>query len=376
SVEDTGSELQVGIARKELSDFVKRSNMHDVNIETTRFASVCGYAGRLLYIDEDGKERARHYPPFETIILSETEITEPSYAVHVYPVTDINGHVSYKAEFFDENNITFFEGELGALRRVGEPEMHCFDYCPLQGIPNNLEMMGDAEKVIDLIDNYDSNFSDNANDIEGFANAYMVFKNCSVDDGMMDNANATGVIGIMPDDENAPYDVSFLTKNIQDSFVSSHLDRTEDNIYRFSRTPNLNDPEFNASSGIALKLKMTGLETKTATFEAKQESADRYMFKVLESSFAKRKIAFDYLQCSIQYNRNFPVDFTGDAQAVQALIAAGLPKQIAFKALSFIDDIDYVMNLIEEEKDGVEDLDEPIAEQEAIIEDNVTAGKA
>ena len=64
------------------------------------------------------------------------------------------------------------------------------------------------------------------------------------------------------------------------------------------------------------------------------------------------------MQCSVKYNRNFPVDFQGEAQAVQALIAAGLPKKIAFGALSFIDDVDAVMRLIESEQDDIPDLDD------------------
>ncbi len=96
-------------------------------------------------------------------------------------------------------------------------------------------MIGDAEKVPALIDDYDSNYSDNSNDIEGFANAYMVFKNCRVDNNILKTANATGVIGIDVDDPDSPYDVTYLTKNINGDFVNSHLDRAQDNIYRLSR---------------------------------------------------------------------------------------------------------------------------------------------
>ena len=109
---------------------------------------------------------------------------------------------------------------------------------------------------------------------------------------------------------------------------------------------------------------MIGLETKTGTFEAKMLSADTYMFKILASSFRKKGTAFDPLQCSVKYNRNFPVDFQGEAQAVQALIAAGLPKEIAFGALSFVDDVSEVMRLIESEKDDIPDLDDDVDDQE------------
>lgn len=361
SEEETGGEEAVEKAGKALSDFVKRNNMFDVDMETTKFAAICGYSGRLFYIDPEGNERVMATPPYETVILSETEITEPEFAVRYYPFLDLTDRRIWKVEFYDQETIQYFEGQLGGLSYV-EEKPNLFGYCPLQGIPNNRELMGDAEKVLALIDDYDSNYSDNSNDIEGFANAYMVFKNCKVDRNTMKTANATGVIGIDVDDPDSPFDVSYLTKNIDGTFVNSHLDRAEDNIYRFSKTPNLNDPEFSASSGIALRIKMTGLETKAGTFEAKQVSAATYMFKLLASSFAKKKIPFDPMQCRVKYNRNFPVDFLGEAQAVQALIAAGLPKKIAFGALSVVDDVGEIMRLIETEKDDIPDLEEEESE--------------
>lgn len=361
--EETGGEDAVEEASKALNDFVKRNNLYDVDMETTKFASICGYAGRLFYIDREKQERVMVLPPYEVIILSNKEMTEPLFAVRYYEYLDLSDQKSYRVEFYDEKNIYYYSGQLNALAFT-KKTLHLFDYCPLQGIPNNRELMGDTEKVLSLIDDYDSNYSDNSNDIEGFANAYMVFKNCRVNEDTMATANATGVIGIEADDVEALYDVSYLTKNIDPAFVNSHLDRAKENIYRFTKTPNLNDPKFTASSGIALRLKMTGLETKTGAFEAKQISAATYMFKLLASSFKKKQIPFDPLQCSVKYNRNFPVDFLGEAQAVQALIAAGLPKEIAFKALSFIDDIGAVMRLIEDEQDNISDLDEDEKEEE------------
>lgn len=357
SEEETGGEEAVEEASKALSDFIKRNNLFDINMETTKFAGVCGYAGRLFYIDPEGNERVMVVAPYETIILSKTEMTEPQYGIRYFSYLDLNDKTLWKVEFYDESRIAYYEGQLNSLALVKE-EPHLFDYCPLQGVPNNGELLGDAVKQLAEIDDYDGNYSENSNDIEGFANAYMVFKNCKVDKNTMATANATGVIGIEVDDPDAPYDVYYLTKNIDGTFVNSHLDRAENNIYRFSKTPNLNDPEFTAASGMALRIKMTGLETKTGMFEAKMLSADTYMFKLLASSFAKKKIPFDPLQCSVKYNRNFPTDFLSEAQAVQALIAAGLPKQIAFKALSFIDDIGAVMRLIETEMDDIPDLDE------------------
>ena len=151
--------------------------------------------------------------------------------------------------------------------------------------------------------------------------------------------------------------VYFLTKQINDGFIEHHLDRLEENIYRFSKTPNLSDEAFGTASGISLKFKLTGHETKCGMFEAKMISAGTYMFTLLSKVWAKKQIKIDPLQCVMSFKRNFPLDLLSEAQAVQALIGAGLPKRVAFDiALSCVDDVDWVMQVIEEEKENIPDL--------------------
>lgn len=357
---DIGGEDALYEANKALREFIKLNNMFDVDMEVTKFASICGYAGRLFYIDTEGNTRVKVVPPYETIILYKDEMTEPLYAVRYFSVVDINDNEKWKAEFYDSKNIYYYEGNKNSFKFI-KMERHLFNHCPLQGIPNNRELMGDAEKVIELIDDYDRRYSDAANDIEGFSNAYMVFKNIDIDEELLKTASQTGAFSF-DSDSNTDAGIEYLVKSLNDTPTENHLTRGMDSIYRVSKSPNLNDPEFNAASGIALKIKMTGLETKSGIFEAKHMSASVYMFKLLADIFEAKAIKFDYLQCNTTYRRNFPVDFLGDAQAVQALISCGLPKQIAFKALSFIDDIDYVMQLIEDEKDGIPSLEEELPE--------------
>lgn len=355
----TGGELATDLANKALTDFTVRNNMYDVDMETTKFATICGYAGRLMYIDADGNERVMATPPYETIILSETEISEPEFAIRYYKVVDTNDNESYAAEFYDGHMITYFKGNIGSMvLDESQPQKpHMFDYCPLQGIANNRELLGDAEKVQELIDAYDRVVSDSSNEIEAFANAYMVYKNVQIDDEEIEKAQKSGSIKFFSGGQDG--DVYFLTKNINDSFVQNFLNRLEDNIYRFSKTPNLGDQAFSQSTGVALKFKLTGLETKCGMFEAKMQSAGTYMFKVLASSLNKKRIAFDPLQVVMDFKRNFPLDLLSEAQTASALIGAGLPKRIAFGQLSFVDDVEEVMQLIEDEKDGIPDLDEP-----------------
>lgn len=351
-------------ASKALSDFVTRNNMFDVDMETTKYASICGYSGRLMYHDIDGNERVMPVAPFETIILSETdEVAEPTYAVRYYNEKNIDGEEYMVAEFYDESTIRFFKGSVGSL--VEEPEkekLNLYGYCPLQGIANNKELLGDAEKVLELIDAYDRAVSDSSNEVESFANAYMVFENIQISDDEMRKAQVSGSIQFRSS-SNAAGKVYFLTKDNNGTFVENHLKRVQENIYKFSKTPNLSDSAFGTSSGVALKFKLTGLESKCGMFQAKCITANNYMFKLWGYAMSKKQIKVDPLQCVCEFKRNFPLDLLSEAQAAQAMIAAGIPKRIAFQlAFSAIDDIDYVMQLIEDEMNGIPDLYETTPE--------------
>lgn len=353
--EVTGGEKAIDIANKTLTDFITRNNMFGVDMETTKYASIYGYAGRLFYV-KDGEIRVMPVHGYETIILSDTDISEPEYAIRYYKSLDLNGAENWTVEFYDNKNVTIYKGSsLQDLKEV-ETKEHLFDYCPLQGIANNKEHIGDAEKVLALIDDYDKVVSDNSNEIESFVHALMQI-GVEIDDEEIHKAQKSGVLIVRQVGStqiNEP--VKWVTKNINDAFTEHHLQRIEDNIYRFSRTPNLGDESFGSASGVSLKFKLHGLETKCATFEANVMNSAQHMWRVLCSAWGKRGIAIDPLQIVMEFNRNFPLDRLSEAQAAQAEIGAGLPKRFVYGRMAGVDDVEYIMELIKNEKEDAMSL--------------------
>ena len=364
SKEDTGGETARDIASKALSDFVTRNNMYDVDMDITKWAAIAGYAGRMFYYDPDGNERCMALPSYETIVLSETSITEPKYGIRYYKTEGLSGEEIWKAEFDDGKVIRFYEGCRGGL--VEQPDKaipNLYGYCTIQGIPNNSEMLGDSEKVLELIDAYDRALSDANNENETFANAYMGFENVQMDEEEIKRGQRTGAFQWFSGAASGGKGIHFITKNVNDAFVEHHLDRLDDNIHRFSKTPDLTDENFaGQSTGIALKFKLTGAETKCSMFQAKMQSAGVYMFKLLGSSWSKKQISIDPLQCYITFKRNFPVDVQAESAAVQSMVNAGMPKRKAFEQYSFVDDVEEVMELIEEEREEIPSLFDTVKE--------------
>ena len=212
--------------------------------------------------------------------------------------------------------------------------------------------------MISLIDDYDKTVSDNSNEIEGFAHALMVTRIPGKDvESTIKRANSSGILNIPPVGTGQTSEpVGWVTKNINDTFTENHLQRLEDNIYRFSKTPNLNDDAFGTASGVSLRFKLHGLETKCSAFEANVMNSAQHMWRVLSSSWKKRNIIVDPLQISMEFSRNFPLDRLSEAQTAQAFISTGLPKRWVYSQISGIDDVEYIMQLIEEEKSDVTSL--------------------
>lgn len=367
SEETSGGADGVDEAAKLITDFTTRNNMYGVDMEVTKFASIYGYAGRLFYIDTGGEERVMPVHGYEAIILSTKDISEPEYAVRYFYTLDINGCKVWTVEFYDDTYVTVYTGHLTQLTEV-EKKPHMFDYCPLQGIPNNKEMIGDAEKVLALIDDYDKVLSDNSNEVESLVHAYMIFENLNIDEDTIRDGQKNGSFNFRSTGTQQGK-VYFLTKDINDAFTEHHLERLEDNIYRFSKTPNLGDESFGNASGVSLKFKLHGLEIKCGMFQAQMMNAAQFMWKLLASAWIKKGKEIDPLQVTMDFNRNFPLDLANEAQTVQALIAAGLPKEVAYSQLSFVDDVDYVMQMIEKEKDGILPLTEVTPED---VADNIS----
>lgn len=334
-----------------LQDFIVRNNIEDADSEAGKKAAICGYGSRLLYIDLEGKERMRNIDPWDAIILAESDISEPNYGIRYYQsvvIENRNRKTVTEAEFYDDKYIYFFrQSDKGY--ELYDIKLHMFDYCPLFGIPNNEELQGDAEKVLNLIDAYDRTISDASNEIEQYRLAYLVLRGMGLDEEDVEKLNKTGIFELFDEKE----DVRYLTKDINNQMIEDHLDRLEQNILRFAKSVNFADEKFAGNaSGVALKYKLMALENKCITMERKFSAALRYQFKVLCSAWKKRSKCDleDYLNIWFQFKRNLPANVIEEADASLKLKGI-VSESTRLSMLSFVDDIEHELYHMEKDKE-------------------------
>lgn len=341
-----------------VNEFIVRNSMNDKDIELGKLVSICGLAGREIYIDKNGNERIVNLNPWETIFLTDAD-DNVEYALRIYTelrmvAEELKEHRI--VEFYDSEKITYFveqnddNGVAFVLDREQDmnPRPHVFGYTPIIKIINNEEEMGDVEPVLALIDSYDRTLSDVNSEIEQFRLAYMFFKGDEEPDAeVFDKAKQTGGFYVGKDGE-----VGFITKHINDAVVEHHLDRLEGNIERFAKHVRLNDPSLfgNNASGDAIKTKILTLENKTKMLEVKMKSSLFKQFEILSSAWAKKGIAINYLNLFFNFKRNLPANLAVEAD-IQVKLNGLVSDRTRLAELSFVDDVDYELEQMAEDEE-------------------------
>ncbi|MGE7880138.1 phage portal protein [Peribacillus muralis] len=319
-----------------IKEFGDRNRLADLDAEATKFAAICGYGARFIYIDTDGKERAANVNPWEAILLGEKGMDEPDYGLRYYKSFNEQGKEQLRVELCESGLITEYRGSISELKEFKKTNQP-FSVCQMYGIMNNEELQGDGEKVLALIDAYDRAISDVNSEIEAFRLAYMAFYGVEAPSPEDEQSFAkTGTFYFRNDGQGGGQKAEFISKSLQDTAIENHLNRLHNNIYRFSQTPDMADEAFAGnSSGVAMKFKILALENKTAGFERKFKSSAIRMFEILQSSWAKRSIQIDPYTIEMKFTRTFPLDLLYEAQA-SAQLKGLVSEETRLSQLSFV----------------------------------------
>lgn len=339
--------------------FIVSNSMNDKDIELGKLTSICGLAGREVYIDKEGNEKVANIPAWEMIFLTDSD-GRTLYALRLHEELRKVGDellLTLCVDFYDDEKITFFveqESDQGIKYVIDNeqdvnPLPHVFGSTPIIKIVNNEEEMGDFERVINLIDGYDRTMSDVNSEIEQFRMAYMYFKGVKVSKETIESAKTAGGFEIPADG-----DIGFITKQMSDTYVENHLKHLEENINRFAKHVNMSDPNFGGGdSSLANKYKLSALEMKSMMLEVKMKSALLKQFKILTSAWSKKGVEIDYLNIFFSFSRNLPVNVLEEAD--ENIKLKGLvSERTRLSRLSFVDDVDYELEqmLEDNERDG------------------------
>lgn len=309
-----GNPINIGFEGDATDNYLQKiffdNNKDDLFMEVGKEMVIKGKSNILVYQNEFGETKMSRVSPENAFYINDPRNPDQAiYGVRIYEAENLEGDTVRYVEVYDREKVTYYMEDKDSGEFVLDPhydtnpQQHIYDYIPLIPFHNNEEKMSDLEKIRSLVNDYNKIISDSSNEQEAYRNAYLMLKNLVADEETIQNLKEEGVFQV--DDDG---DVKFVTKDIQYQAVEAQLDRLEDNIFKFSQVPDLSDEKFASNlSGVAIKFKLFGLETKCITKERKMTKGIRKLLKVLKkpvliATNQEPKVE----RANIKFTRNLP----------------------------------------------------------------------
>lgn len=336
-----GNTAQYDQAASTLKMFIRRNSISDLDAETGKKASICGYGARLMYFDTNAKVRIMNVNPWEAIFIENPSTGDPEYAMLYYPMEYDDGSSRMHVEWYDRTNWQEFELDGGIFKPLGLPKKHMFDGVPLIEFPNNEERLGDFEKVRESIDAYDILLSDVQSELEEQRLAYMVFSGSQIDRETLVKARQTGAFNL-PESTDKVY---YLVKAMSDNVIENQKKTLKENIHKFSKTVDMSDETFSGASqsGESRKWKLLAMENLSIIKERKFSKALRLQFDMIEDIWMSKNIPIIDDTVTWRFNRNLPVEMTHEADILSKL-NGHISNKTRLGLASFIEDAETELN--------------------------------
>lgn len=334
----------------EIIDVLKYNDVKAEDSELLRNALIFGRAFEINYIDEEGKQRFRTLDPRECVpIYDNTLSNDLVYVVRFYSESPVNeASEQYRVEVYSNTEVKVYRSTMGfSSFALMDEHPHFFDQCPVTVFSLNAEEVSIFDKVMSLQDAYNELLSDEVDDFEAFADAYLVLKGITADEDDLTSMKKHRVLMM-----DADADASYLTKSIGDTQIQNMLQNVNDQIHKISASPDFNDDKFMAQSGIAMRYKLVGFENAASAIESNMKKALQRRLELICGILGLIGASNEELwrEAQITFTRNLPSDLTQTVQIVNQLRGI-VSQETLLTLLPFVQDVDEEMARVKAEKE-------------------------
>ena len=333
----------------EVMDCLRYNDYQDEDSDFLTMALIYGTAAELMYTDTEGKVRFRLINPLQCFgIYDDSLSSDLLYFVRWYKVNEWDESDTYRLDLYSDTDIRHYQmnGENGFLTFLGE-EPHYFNQCPA----NIFSLDGDERSIFDCVlslqDAYNEILSGEIDDYDAFCDAYLAITGCDADNEDIATMKENRVI-VLPEGASAQW----LTKNATDTQVENILKRIHDSIYRIAKCPDFSSETFvgGVSSGIAIRYRLTGCETKAAAIESNMKKALQRRIELI-AGVASLKLGEEvYRDIQITFTRNIPSDNTDTVNVVKALQGVVSEKTL-LSMIPQVSDVEAELEALKEQKE-------------------------
>ena len=335
---------------EEIDDIMNILRYNDYQNQDNRFlqdALIYGTAAELMYIDSRAQTRFRLINPTQCFGVYDDSLTgDLMYFVRFYKESEWDNSDTYLVDVYSDFDIKHYKmsGLRGTPKFTGE-EPHHFGQCPA-----NIFTMPDEKSVFDCIltlqDSVNELVSAEIDDYASFCDAYLVLKGVDADAEDIAAMKQNRVMLIPPDAV-----AEYLTKTANDAQVENVLKRLHDSIYRVAQCPDFSAESFvgGVSSGIAIKYRLTGMESKAGSIEGEMKKALQRRIEII-CGIASLKLGESvFRDIKIDFVRNIPEDITATVAMVNNL-KGNVSDKTLLAQLPFVDDVEAELEALQEQK--------------------------
>lgn len=333
---------------EEIMDILRYNDYQSEDSEYLLSALQFGVAAELMYMDNAGKTRFRLIDPRQCFGVYDDSLTgDLMYFVRWYKTNDWDDSDTYNVDVYDEFFVNHYtmNGLNGFLTFTGK-DRHYFAQCPANifTLPAECSIF---DCVMGLQDAANEILSSEIDDYSAFCDAYLTLVGADMDAetaaGMKENR-----VLLLPEGASA----AWLTKAASDAQVENMLKRIHDSIYRVAACPDFSSETFvgGVSSGIAIRYRLTGMETRAAKICAEMKKALQRRVEII-CGIASLKLGEDvYRDIDIEFKRNIPEDLTSVINLVNSL-KGSVSDATLLAQIPFIDDVNAELEAVQKQKE-------------------------
>lgn len=337
-------------SEQDIDDIMNILRYNDYAAEDADFllnALIYGVAAELMYIDETGHTRFRLINPTTCFGVCDDSLTgDLLYFVRMYKVNDWDESNIYNVDVYSDYDVKHYtmNGANGYLSFVSE-EPHYFSQCPA-----NIFTLPDEKSIFDCImslqDAANELVSSEIDDYSAFCDAYLTLIGVDADVEDISSMKENRVL-VLPEGAAAQW----LTKNANDTQVENILKRIHESIYRIAQCPDFSSESFvgGVSSGIAIRYRLTGMETKAGKIEGEMKKALQRRVEII-CGIASLKLGEEvFRDISIDFKRNIPEDYTSIINMINSLKGT-VSDSTLLSLLPFVQDVNAELAAVQEQK--------------------------
>jgi SPP1 family phage portal protein len=337
-------------SNEDIEDVMEILKYNDYQSEDSDFllnALIYGVSAELMYTDNMGKVRFKQIKPTQCFGVYDDSLTgDLTHFVRLYPVNEWDEADVWNVDVYDDYLVKHYtmSGENGALTYINE-EYHFFNQCPANifALPDEKSIF---ECIMSLQDAANELLSSEIDDYSAFCDAYLTLTAMDAEEDELALMKRNRLL-VFPEGGKAEW----LVKPANDAQIENMLKRIHDSIYRIAACPDFSSESFvgGVSSGIAIRYRLTGMETRAGKIEAEMKKALQRRIEII-TGIASLKLGEEvFRDIEITFKRNIPEDMTATINMINTLKGT-VSDATLLSQLDFIQDVNAELEAVEAQK--------------------------